>query len=97
MNTRRAMLIVCLAVLLLLLVGCVPGDGEATSAEPAGFFWGIWHGLITPVTLIWSFFDSDVRIYEVANSGWWYDFGFMIGVSAVAGGGGSTATRNRSR
>ncbi len=61
-------------------------------AEPAGFWAGLWHGLITPITFVVSLFTAGVRIYEVNNNGRWYDFGFIIGVSGAFGGGGSTAT-----
>ena len=40
---------------------------------------GLWHGLIVPVTLILSFFDSNVTIYEVHNAGSEYNFGFFLG------------------
>ena len=40
---------------------------------------GLWHGFITPVTLVISFFDSDVEIYEVHNAGSEYNFGFFLG------------------
>jgi hypothetical protein len=38
-----------------------------------------WHGLIVPVTLVLSFFDSNVEIYEVHNAGSEYNFGFFLG------------------
>ena len=44
---------------------------------------GLWHGIIAPVTLIISFFNSDVRMYEVHNTGSEYDLGFFIGVAIV--------------
>ena len=71
---------VCILLLIALttIAGCVPGDGKHTTEKPAGFFWGIWHGWIAPISLIWSIFNSDIRIYEVQNTGWWYDFGFYI-------------------
>ena len=40
---------------------------------------GLWHGLIVPVTLVLSFFDSNVEIYEVHNAGSEYNFGFFLG------------------
>ncbi len=40
---------------------------------------GLWHGFILPVTLVISFFDSDVQIYEVHNAGSEYNFGFFLG------------------
>lgn len=64
----------------------------APGAKPAGFWAGLWHGLISPITFIVSLINSQVRIYEVNNNGRWYDFGFIIGVSGAFGSGGSTAT-----
>lgn len=61
-------------------------------AKPAGFWAGLWHGLISPVTFFVSLFSAGVRIYEVKNNGRWYDFGFIIGASGAFGAGGSTAT-----
>ena len=44
---------------------------------------GLWHGIIAPVTLVFSFFDSNIRMYEVHNAGSEYDLGFMIGLTLV--------------
>lgn len=40
---------------------------------------GLWHGFIAPFTLVLSFFDSDVQLYEVHNAGSEYNFGFFLG------------------
>lgn len=39
-------IILLLLSLAALLSGCLPGDGANTTEKPAGFFGGIWHGLI---------------------------------------------------
>ena len=44
---------------------------------------GLWHGLIAPITLIFSFFDPNVRMYEVHNAGSEYDLGFMLGLTLI--------------
>ena len=44
---------------------------------------GLWHGIIAPVTLVFSFFDSDIHMYEVHNAGSEYDLGFLLGVTVV--------------
>jgi hypothetical protein len=44
---------------------------------------GLWHGVIAPATLIISFFNSDVRMYEVHNAGSEYDLGFLVGLAIV--------------
>ncbi|WP_149204562.1 hypothetical protein [Actinotalea subterranea] len=77
---------------LLLLSACAPGLNDVAttaspgSSDPAGFWFGLWHGLISPITFIISLFTETVGIYEVHNNGGWYDFGFMIGVSMAFGG-----------
>ena len=65
----------------------VPGSNskyKLPGAEPAGFWAGLWHGLIAPITFIVSLFADGVRIYETNNRGRWYDFGFMLGIGAYA-------------
>lgn len=44
---------------------------------------GLWHGIIAPVTLVFSFFDSDIHMYEVHNAGSEYDLGFLLGVTLI--------------
>ena len=77
------------------LAGCFPGDERYTSSEPAGFFTGIWHGWIAPLSLIVGIFKDGVRIYEPDNTGWWYDLGFYIAV--IAGFGGIALTRGKKK
>lgn len=82
-------------VVLLLLVGCVPGDGRNTSDNPAGFFWGIWHGWMAPISLVVGLVDKDIRVYEIFNRGWSYDFGFYI--SIISGFGGISLFRKKKK
>ena len=78
---KRVVFLSFLTVLILLtFTGCVPGDGTYTVSKPAGFFWGIWHGWIAPLSLIVGLFKHNIRIYESVNNGWWYNFGFYIAV-----------------
>jgi hypothetical protein len=58
-------------------------------AQPAGFWAGLWHGIIAPIAFIVGLFQPGVRMYEVRNAGWRYDLGFLLGIVAVVGGGGS--------
>jgi hypothetical protein len=64
-----------------------------SAAHLAGFWLGLWHGLIAPISLLVSLFNQSVSMYEVRNNGGWYNFGFMLGLSGVAGGGGSRTRR----
>jgi hypothetical protein len=52
---------------------------ECVTDDPYGFWSGLWHGFIAPISFIGSLFMDDVAIYAVNNNGGWYDFGFIIG------------------
>ncbi len=65
---------------LLLLSGCAARHNPLSSAGGSGFWMGLWHGLILPISFVISLFNNRVGIYQVLNSGVWYDFGFFIGV-----------------
>jgi hypothetical protein len=65
---------------------------KETNAQPAGFWGGLWHGMIAPITFLISLFVEGVSIYETNNNGRWYEFGFMLGIGAYAGGGGVHST-----
>ena len=92
MNRRLTLLAIGLAIV---ASACAAGSGRFDAADPAGFFTGIWHGWIAPITLIWQIFDSDIRIYEPNNTGWWYDAGFYIAV--ISGFGGLSLTRKNKK
>jgi hypothetical protein len=97
---KRIFVIGTLAILLVTLVGCTPGPNDLAKSpdeggEVAGFWLGLWHGLIAPITFIVSLFSDSVSVYEVHNNGGWYNFGFLIGVSIIFGGSGGGATRAR--
>jgi hypothetical protein len=73
--------------MLLLLASCTAGSEQFSPQEPAGFLWGVWHGVISVITLIIHLFNESVAVYEVDNTGGWYDFGFLTGVILIWGGG----------
>ncbi|MFK7697759.1 hypothetical protein [Paenibacillus sp. HJGM_3] len=93
MKIRFLLIMVLMTFTALSLTGCVPGDGVNNSHHPAGFFWGIWHGWVAPVSLIIGIFKHQIRVYEIYNSGWWYDLGFYIAV--ISGFGGISLSRRK--
>ncbi len=100
--TKKCLLLVSIAILaMLLLAGCAAGtnptvDIPDVDGKSAGFWSGLWHGVISPITFIISLFSDNVNIYEVYNSGNWYDFGFMLGVCIIFGGG-ARGTKRKSK
>ena len=55
----------------------------AENGVVAGVIQGLWHGIIAPVTLVMSFFNEAVQMYEVHNNGREYNLGFLLGVALV--------------
>ncbi|MEV7961266.1 MULTISPECIES: hypothetical protein [Oerskovia] len=100
-RARRIALAAALVVGALALAACAPGPnpdvGTPTAdGSPAGFWLGLWQGVIVPVTFVVSLFTDTVNIYEVHNNGNWYDFGFVLGLGLFVGGpfGASRGRRN---
>ena len=71
----------------LLLTSCTAGDVQFTEQSQAGFLYGLWHGVISFITLIIHIFNDGIMVYETNNTGGWYDFGFLLGVTSIWGGG----------
>ncbi|MCL2664127.1 MAG: hypothetical protein FWE82_00795 [Defluviitaleaceae bacterium] len=92
-NKKFWLLMLTLVFMCLMLSGCIPGTRDTDA--PAGFFWGIWHGWIAPVSLVVSIFNKSANIYEINNIGFWYDFGFYMAV--VSGFGGLAISRKKSK
>ena len=89
MNLRGFLSFKLLALipLMFLLASCAAGDIQFTSESPAGFWLGLWHGVISFISLIIHLFNDGVTVYELNNTGGWYDFGFLLGVICIWGGG----------
>ena len=81
---------VLVAILVVMLTGCADQMTfeQAQTAEPVGFFHGLWHGLIIIFSWLASLLFDDVAIYAIYNNGGWYDFGFVLGVGGFGFGSG---------
>jgi hypothetical protein len=90
--------VLALVLLTLAFASCVPARNplEDTAAAyrcctalgetSAGFWLGLWHGAIAPITFLISLFSSTVGFYEVHNNGGWYHAGLLLGLSMCFGG-----------
>lgn len=85
--------LIAAGVLLLSITGCAPGpniqEGVVQDGEIAGFWLGLWHGVIAPITFVISLFNDTVNVYEIHNNGNWYNFGFVLGAGVLLGGSGA--------
>lgn len=95
MKTKRWIYLGVVLIIVMSISSCLPGDGSIEAENPAGFFWGVWHGWVAPISLIGSLFTENIRVYEVINSGFWYDLGFYMAI--VSGFGGLGFARGRKK
>lgn len=85
---------------LLFMTSCAAGpntmeDSQNQKGKVAGFWAGLWHGFISLFTFIISLFTDKVNVYEVHNSGNWYNFGFILGVMIFYSGSGRGACKTK--
>ena len=99
MNNKKLLILVAILVLgTMLLSACgTPNPMANTPLESTGQVYGFWNGLWDGMTAIFAFmgniFGGHFGIYQVHNNGGWYDFGFLLGVGAFAGGASSSSRR----
>ena len=100
---KKVTLLLILIGLSLILVACTAGPNQLRNTadedgDVAGFWPGLWHGIISPITFIISLFSKSIYVFEVHNNGAWYTFGFLLGASMTFGGsGGGAACRKKKR
>ncbi len=91
-RVSRVLALAGLALGVAVLAGCAPGPNElvhspGSAGTVAGFWLGLWNGMIAPITFVLSLFYHTVQMYEVHNNGAWYNLGFLLGMSISMGGG----------
>lgn len=84
-----------MALVTVLVTGCLPGMKEFTQDAPAGFLHGVWHGWCAPVSLILRLCGMDVTMFETVNTGFSYELGFYMAV--ISGFGSLSLMRRKKR
>lgn len=92
---KKLSFLLMISILAILLAGCASVEpiDPCLQGKSYGFFWGVLHGLIAPISLLVSFFDKETVMYAQNNSGSWYGLGFLIG----SGGWGILASNSSKR
>ncbi len=87
---KKGYLLLFIVILALFFISCAPGNEkwntEINPGAKAGFLYGVWHGTIIIITFIISLFTNEVGLYEINNTGWPYNLGFIIGLNISIGG-----------
>ena len=62
---------------LFLMTGCAQTISveQCVESDLYGFWGGLWHGIIAPISFVLSLFMDDVAMYAVNNTGACYHFG----------------------
>lgn len=60
-----------------------------------GFWRGLMHGFIAPFAVIAQLFDNKIVLYSPINSGFFYNLGFMLGLSCIIGGGAKGSCKSK--
>ena len=81
----------------LFLASCAAGNQQFSTDAPAGFLYGLWHGIISFISLAIHIFNDKVVVYEIHNTGGWYDLGFLLGVSCIWGGGSHVSCKSSAK
>lgn len=58
---------------------------ECKEGHEYGFFGGLWHGAIAPISFFGSLLDEEIDMYALNNNGGWYRFGFVLGAGILVG------------
>lgn len=77
---RKAAWFVLVSVLVI-CSGCAVQDPGAVLSHGPGFWVGLWHGFVAPWALIGHLFNKSIAVYQIGNSGYLYDLGFVLGLS----------------
>jgi len=69
----------------LLLTSCASHFQDTTVYDPYGFFSGLWHGFIFPLSFFGWLFVDNVYVIGQPNTGGTYFLGFIIGAACILG------------
>ncbi len=96
---NKTLLIISLFILFLITACTAGANNMLNTANPAGeiagFWLGLWHGLIIIITFVISLFNDNVTTYEIHNNGGWYNFGFILGIMIAIGGSGKGTCKSK--
>lgn len=91
---RKTIIVILIAFLMIRCAESQPNINQCLEGHEYGFWGGLWHGMIAPISFIISIFDGSIEMYAPNNNGGWYAFGFVLG-AGILGAGGSSASKRK--
>jgi len=89
MKNKKILVLTVLIMFALFITGCADvANVEACTSDPYGFWGGLWHGMISPLSFFGSLIFDSIDMYAKNNVGAWYDFGFVLGAGILGFGAG---------
>ena len=87
---KKIFIVYIVLIVFLLLSGCADSLNieSCRTSNIYGFWSGLWHGFIAPLSFFCRLFNDDIAIYAINNNGRWYDFGFVLGSGILGFGAG---------
>jgi len=86
---KNTLLILTIILFVFMLTSCahtINIDNCTSGIHIYGFWGGLWHGTISPISFIASLFSDNITFYAVNNNGAWYNVGFVLGSGILIGG-----------
>jgi len=87
MKTFKITLLIASVLLLSSCADVSPHVQNCVTNESYGFWGGLWHGFISPLSFLGSLLSDDIAFYAYNNNGGWYNFGFALGAGILTFGG----------
>jgi len=89
---KKINLIIITIIILVLFASCAHTVDVSACTEGTkeyGFWNGLWHGIIAPITFIGHLFNNSIAVFatNLKGGGGWYYLGFLLGVSSSLSGG----------
>lgn len=84
MKKNNLFILLAISTLVLVTLACASGNPHANPEASAGFWKGLWDGTTILISGIISIFNPSYGLYEINNNGGGYDFGFFLGIAAIA-------------
>ena len=87
---------ILIAFIVIFFASCAPTQHHLSNClegDTYGFWGGLWHGIIAPISFVIGLFNDNVSVWAANNNGGWYTFGFILGIGGLTKSGSDAASK----